>query len=177
MRRRSYPARRDAAKPEIRTIVGAMSVPTNEPIEIRAAGADEVIDLRLAVLRPGFPREAAIFPLDREPTTHHFVAVTPANRIVGCVTISCRAFDSHDGDAIQLRAMAVAEEFRGAGIGRMLLARVDEHLRALPPPRPILWCNARVGAIGFYERCGWRVVSDVFDSPPAGPHVRMTREL
>jgi GNAT superfamily N-acetyltransferase len=73
--------------------------------------------------------------------------------------------------------MAIDEAFRGAGVGRMLLARVDEHVRTLPPPRPLMWCNARVTAIGFYQRCGWTVVSEIFDSPPAGPHVRMTRRV
>ena len=148
---------------------------------IRPAAAEEVVDLRLAVLRPGFPREAAIFPLDHDPATHHFVAAARGSgggeRIVGCVTISRpRPFEDH-ADAIQLRAMAVAADFRGVGVGRKLLVRVDEQVAALPPPRPLMWCNARVAAIGFYQRCGWTVASDVFDSPPAGPHVKMTRQL
>lgn len=151
-----------------------ISTRATSSIEVRAATADEVIELRHAVLRPGFPREAAIFPLDRDPATHHFVAIADGGRIVGCVTISRPRPIGDDVDAIQLRAMAVAEDFRSAGIGRKLLARVDEHVRLLPPPRPLLWCNARVGAIRFYERCGWTVVSDVFDSPPAGPHVKMS---
>ena len=159
-----------------------MSIRATDQILVRPASAEEVVDLRLAVLRPGFPREAAIFPLDRDAGTHHFVAVSNGDGgnggpIVGCVTIS-RPRPWHDQpDAIQLRAMAVAEDFRSAGVGRMLLARVDEQVRTLPPPRPIMWCNARVSAIGFYERCGWTVVSDIFDSPPAGPHVKMTRQL
>jgi GNAT superfamily N-acetyltransferase len=153
----------------------------DDDVTIRAADADEVIDLRLAVLRPGFPREAAVFPLDRDAGTHHFVAVAVADavadgRIVGCVTLSRRAWENQH-DAIQLRAMAVAEVFRGGGVGRRLLARVDEHVRTLATPPPLLWCNARVSAIGFYQRCGWTVASDVFDSPPAGPHVKMTRRV
>jgi GNAT superfamily N-acetyltransferase len=156
-------------------------VPQLKDFQIRAAAPEEVVDLRLAVLRPGFPREAAIFSLDQDPGTNHFVAVPTAradrDHIVGCVTISRpRPWQDH-ADAIQLRAMAVADNFRGAGVGRKLLARVDEHVAALPPPRPLMWCNARVSAIGFYERCGWTVVSDVFDSPPAGPHVKMTRRV
>jgi GNAT superfamily N-acetyltransferase len=150
-------------------------------VTIRAAAPEEVIDLRLAVLRPGFPRETAMFTLDHDPGTHHFVAVArgdaDGDRIVGCVTISRpRQFENH-ADAIQLRAMAVAEGVRGGGVGRKLLAHVDDHVRVLPPPRPLMWCNARVSAIGFYERCGWTVASDVFDSPPAGPHVKMTRQV
>ena len=152
-------------------------MPDVNVVLIRAAAPEEVVDLRLAVLRPGFPRDAAIFPLDHEPTTHHFVAVTKGSRIVGCVTISQPRPWQDQADAIQLRAMAVAEDFRGAGVGSKLLARIDEQVLTLPPPRPMMWCNARVSAIGFYERCGWTVVSEVFDSPPAGPHVKMTRQL
>ena len=32
------------------------------------------------------------------------------------------------------------------------------------------WCNARVAAVPFYARMGWRVVSDLFDVPTVGPH-------
>jgi len=51
-------------------------------------------------------------------------------------------------------------------------------LDALPPAAPrLLWCNARVPAVGFYESLGWRVVSERFEIPTAGPHVKMVRRL
>ena len=164
-----------------------MTTPAGEdPVHVRPASAAEIIDLRHAVLRPGFPREAAVFEVDRRADTHHFAAVDAHGRVVGCVTLSPREsggdLDRHNNDvgaggSLQLRAMAVDERLRGAGVGRRLLEKVDQHVRALPPPTPLLWCNARIVAIPFYQRCGWTVVSEVFEIPPIGPHVRMTREV
>ena len=39
--------------------------------------------------------------------------------------------------------------------------------------RPSLWCNARLHAVGFYERQGWKVEGDEFDVPDIGPHFVM----
>jgi predicted GNAT family N-acyltransferase len=150
---------------------------SSEPIEVREAQPDEVVDLRHAVLRAGFPREAAIYAIDAQAGTHHFAAVTRDGRVVGCVTLVPRGHHDDFGDSVQLRGMAVEERLRGAGVGRRLLAKVDEHVRQLPPPTPLLWCNARVAAIPFYERCGWTIISEVFEVPGIGPHVKMTRRV
>ena len=44
-------------------------------------------------------------------------------------------------------------------------------------PGPLLWCNARTPAVGFYENMRWRVVSAPFEIPTAGPHVKMVKRL
>jgi hypothetical protein len=41
----------------------------------------------------------------------------------------------------------------------------------------LLWCNARVPAVPFYREMGWAVVSEPFEIPTAGPHVRMVKRL
>ncbi|MDZ4199829.1 MAG: GNAT family N-acetyltransferase, partial [Kiritimatiellia bacterium] len=61
---------------------------------------------------------------------------------------------------------------RGHGMGSALMRFMEQDLRREGESRP-LWCNARLGAIPFYERLGWRRESDVFDIPGVGPHVRM----
>lgn len=172
-----------------------MSTSPAEPVQVRAASAEEVIDLRHAVLRPGQPREAAMYDVDVRPATRHFVA-TIDGAVVGCVTIfpspwrgggeSGGGNDETDPDAWQLRGMGVAPDVQSAGVGRKLLEAVDAFLRTLAPPPPppsptgrpmLVWCNARVTAMGFYQRCGWTVASEVFDLPPIGPHVKMTRRV
>ena len=40
-----------------------------------------------------------------------------------------------------------------------------------------MWCDARVGAVGFYERMGFAVVTEEFDKPEVGPHRGMLVEL
>ncbi len=37
------------------------------------------------------------------------------------------------------------------------------------------WCNARSTAIRFYEKNGWRIVSDEFIIEKYGPHRRMVK--
>jgi hypothetical protein len=43
----------------------------------------------------------------------------------------------------------------------------------------LLWCNARrtIPAAGFYQKQGWTIVSDIFEIPTAGPHVKMSKRL
>lgn len=145
----------------------------NTRIDIRAASAGEVIDLRHAVLRDGLPRESAVFDGDDHPEALHFVAIDRGS-IVGCVTLHPSTFNGEP--AWQLRGMAVAPAVQRKGIGAALMETVQAVV-ASDPARRVLWCNARVPASGFYQRHGWQIVSEVFDIPSAGPHVRMTRPL
>jgi GNAT superfamily N-acetyltransferase len=69
--------------------------------------------------------------------------------------------------------MAVADDYRNKGVGRLLLEEVDRGVSQSPVR--LLWCNARVPASGFYQKHGWLVVSEVFEIPTAGPHVRMIK--
>ena len=73
----------------------------------------------------------------------------------------------------RLRGMATDADVRGAGFGAALVAACIEHVAAAAGAE--LWCNARMAAVGFYERAGFRVVSDEFQVPGIGPHVVMAR--
>jgi GNAT superfamily N-acetyltransferase len=146
-------------------------------VAIRRATLEDIIDLRHAVLRQGLPRHTAIFPGDELATSRHYAAIvrSPADRIVGCVTLHLNEWEAHP--AWQLRGMATAATHRGHGLGRALLLFVEREILADPTAPRKLWCNARVPAAGFYETMGWRIVSEEFEIPTAGPHFRMTREL
>ena len=96
------------------------------------------------------------------------------------------AFGAFDGDELvavglvgpegepgawRVRGMATAPQARGRGAGTAVLAALLRHASAHGATS--VWCNARVRAIPLYERAGLRVVSDVFEPPDIGPHVRM----
>jgi GNAT superfamily N-acetyltransferase len=151
-------------------------MPTGSPQQIRPAAAGEVIDLRHAVLRAGLPRDTAVFAGDDDPAARHFVAILD-DRIVGCVTLHPSQWEGRP--AWQLRGMAVEPGLQGSGVGRALLEAVEESVRGdsaeSDSPMAMLWCNARVPAIGFYRRHGWDVVSQPFVVPTAGPHVKMIK--
>jgi GNAT superfamily N-acetyltransferase len=137
------------------------------PIVVRRAEPTEVIDVRHRVLRPGRPREAAIFDGDDAPGTRHWVAVQH-DRVVGVVTVIEAPMPDPPPEVMprrQLRGMAVLPELQGEGVGHQLLL-------AAHGPEP-MWCNARANVVAFYERHGWTAVGPEFDIPGVGPHRRM----
>jgi len=138
-------------------------------IVVRVVGAEAVVDLRHRVLRCGLARETAIFPGDEAETSRHFAAVDENGRVVGCLTLHLNALEGEP--AYKLRGMATDEAVRGTGVGKMLMEAAEQFV--LGTQVRLMWCNARTSARGFYERMGWQVVSEVFEIPTAGPHVRM----
>jgi GNAT superfamily N-acetyltransferase len=140
---------------------------------VRPATLNEILDLRYDVLRAGLPREAAIFEGDCELTSRHYGAFV-RGRNVGCATLHLNRW--LDEPAWQLRGMATALDFRNAGLGRELLNSLQADILATHPVH-LFWCNARVPAIRFYQRMGWQVVSEEFEIPTAGPHVRMVKRV
>ncbi len=140
---------------------------------VRRATLGEIVALRHRELRAGLPRTSAAFDGDDEPATIHTGAFD-GDDVVGCASWMCRPYDG--ARAYQLRGMATRADRVGGGIGRAVL-RFGEHEVATTTGIHLLWCNARVPAVAFYERLGWRVVSEPFDVPTAGPHRVMRRDL
>jgi GNAT superfamily N-acetyltransferase len=143
-------------------------------ILIRRAAAQEVVDLRHAVLRAGLTRDSAIFPGDDELTTRHFIAVSD-RQVVGTLTLHLNHWGGKP--AWQLRGMAVTPNLQRSGIGSRLLRAAEESVRDAGSPTHQLWCNARIPAVEFYLNHGWCVVSEPFELPIAGPHVKMIKSL
>jgi GNAT superfamily N-acetyltransferase len=142
-------------------------------ILIRLARVEEILDLRWKILRAGLPREAANFDGDDEPTTHHFAALRDAETIA-CATFLRRPFENEPG--WQLRGMAVQPDLQGRGVGARLLEFAEQFVLAQGYSK-LLWCNARVPAERFYEQNGWRIASEPFDIPHAGPHLKMIKRI
>jgi predicted GNAT family N-acyltransferase len=124
------------------------------------------------VLREGRP----VARLEDPAGTFHLAARTGDGRLVGVVRFSPAPCPWREADAPwQLRGMATDPAARGSGAGRAL---VTEGLaRVLVLGGDLAWCDARVGAVGFYERMGFAVVTEQFDKPEGGPHRGMVALL
>ena len=72
--------------------------------------------------------------------------------------------------------MAADDRFRSRGLAARCSVAEDELAREGSPVR-LMWCNARVPAVRFYEKLGWAVSGEPFEIPTAGPHVKMTKRL
>ena len=136
------------------------------PAIVQLAFPNEVVDLRHDVLRPGRPRESAIWNGDSDPETRHWTILW-AGEVVGVATVLARSEPTHTDVRWQLRGMAIADNARGKGLGAALLHRV---IRDVDDE---MWCNARESAKTFYEHHGWVAPDAPFDIPRIGPHYRM----
>jgi predicted GNAT family N-acyltransferase len=132
-------------------------------------------ELRRAVLRPDGGEVA--WAGDEDPATFHLAARTPDDRVVGVVRFSPAPCPWRPLAAApwQLRGMATDPAFRRSGAGRALV--VDGLARVVARGGDLVWCDARGGAAGFYERMGFTVVTEEFEKPGIGAHVGMLKDL
>lgn len=131
---------------------------------IKETRAQSLIALRWQVLRPGRPESTAHFAGDDAPGSAHFAAFDAHGTVIGCASVL------ESEGRLQLRGMATAPEWQGKGVGCAMLKAVCELARQRQLP---LWCNARVSAVGFYEKQGWEAEGEVFEVPEVGPHTVM----
>jgi len=142
---------------------------------VRPISAVQVRALRHALLRPFEPPEKIVYSGDDEPDTLHAGAFE-GEAFVGIASV-CREpmAGSPDSGQWRLRGMATVPAVRGRGAGRALLTACFDHIRARGGS--LLWCNARVVALGFYTHLGFVAQGEEFQIVPIGPHYVMTRRL
>ena len=149
--------------------------PTPAAITVRVITAPEARPLRHAVLRPGRPLSAGNFSGDDDPTTRHFGAYRDGV-LLGVASVYRAELPEKPGvPAVQLRGMAVEPDVRGSGIGRQLIHACVEFSR--DNGVGLLWCNARVTAVGFYRKLGFEIIGEEFEIPDVGPHFRMALRM
>ncbi|OZC02917.1 GNAT family N-acetyltransferase [Rubricoccus marinus] len=152
---------------------------------VRSVPASAVRPLRAEVLRPGRTPESLVYPGDDAPLAFHAGGFI-GDEIHGIATVYPEPPpEAHRGDiseeaygtsaTFRLRGMATSDIARSTGLGREVLLACFEHIRA--SGGRFLWCNARIGALGFYERMGWTAVGEEFDMPGIGGHYVMWIDL
>ena len=140
-------------------------------VEIRAVAPGDVLAIRRRVLRPHQRVDEVAFDGDRDARALH-VGAFAGGGLVGVATVAPEPHpDGRHPGAWRIRGMAVDDDRRGRGIGGRLLERCLEHARA--NGADLVWCNARIRAVPFYERHGFEREGAAFDVPRIGPHVRM----
>lgn len=115
---------------------------------------DRELELRYRVLREPLGRSRADVAFPFEPESLHLVAEREAD-VVGCVL-----FHPESATAGRLFQMAVVAGGRRRGLGRRLVATLEDALRG----RGIrtVHLHARAEVIGFYERLGYTAFGDPF---------------
>lgn len=150
------------------------------PITVKEISALETYGVRHPVLRAGRPLEDCSLDGDDLQTTFHYGAYDD-NLHVGVATFlksdaleSPVVLDKNDS-CYQLRGMGVIPEHQGRGIGKLLLEKGIEKLQSYQID--MLWFNARVIAIPFYESMGFEKTGEPFEVKNIGTHFKMFKKL
>lgn len=140
-------------------------------VQVRLAGhadrqALHALRHEVFVVGQGVPPELELDPKD--DTADHVVALRD-DVVIGTGRLVVDA-----GGTGTVGRMAVATAARGQGVGAALLRRLEQ--RAVERGLAVVELHAQLHARGFYERAGYRAVSDVYLE--AGlEHVSMRRDL
>ena len=84
------------------------------------------------------------------------VFASKGDRIVGCLRIYGK-----EAGVVQIGRVAVIESLRGSGIGRMMMRQAISYVTENSTDEKI-YLEAQTYAIGFYEKLGFKVISDEF---------------
>jgi GNAT superfamily N-acetyltransferase len=148
---------------------------TSHPV-VNLIQAEDTIDLRSRILRPGQNLELCRYPEDNLPTSFH-LGIFEGNKVI-CNGTFIQQGHSHFPSAklpYRLRGMASDKEYQRQGLGQALLKEALVYLKQ--KNCDLIWFNARVSAEGFYKKLGYQKIDEIFDIPTIGPHKVMFQWL
>ncbi|MGJ8683405.1 MAG: GNAT family N-acetyltransferase [Nonlabens sp.] len=150
-------------------------------LSIHRISGIETYPVRHPVLRAGRPLADCYFNGDDLETTFHF-GLFLNNEVVAVATFlrnqdsGITFIESEKKDSIyQLRGMAVLKELQGKQLGKKLLNHAEHFLQEKEVTT--LWFNARILAVPFYEKLGYKKVGTPFEIEPIGTHYKMFKSL
>lgn len=141
--------------------------------EIRVGRSASIYEDALTVRKRVFVEEQGVDPEievdEHDETAIHLAAADASGAPVGAGRF--RTLDDRTG---KVERIAVLSECRGEGLGRAIMARIEEIAHEQGVERLVLHSQTR--AAPFYERVGYEQVSEEFEE--AGiPHVEMHKSL
>jgi ribosomal protein S18 acetylase RimI-like enzyme len=144
-------------------------------IDIRKISAQETFTVRHPMLRKGKPIESCQFDGDDLGSTSHY-GLYEYNKIEGVISLfennNSLFADNHQG---QIRGMAVLENNQGKGFGRLLVEHSENVMKL--QNISLIWFNARINAVGFYQKMGYEIIGNSFEIPNIGVHYVMWKKL
>lgn len=156
--------------------------PTDRPLAIRDARADDAAALAALLGELGFPAPAAAIAerLDAMLGAAETVLVAARDgEPLGLVTVHVTRVLHRPTPVGRITALVVTERARGQGIGRALVAAAERVVATRGCELVEVTSNLRLtGAHAFYERLGYEATSLRFKKPlaPAGPAAADARE-
>ena len=128
----------------------------------------DMVELRRAILRKPLGIDFDPKELQREHEDL-LIGCFEDDKLEGCCLLT-----KVDGKTVRLRQMAVLSGLQGKGFGRVLMQFAENLARDRGYKK--ITMHARKTAVGFYEKLGYKVVSDEFQEISI-PHYIMEKDL
>jgi predicted GNAT family N-acyltransferase len=141
--------------------------------EIKAFGYDspeyrKALVLRYHILRKPLSLQFTEAELKKDQDDIH-LGLFEGESIRACLTLA----KAEEGK-MKMRQVAVDAPFQGKGLGKKLSKAAEKYAKG--HGFKVMFCNARKEAVRFYEKMGYRVVSDEFTEVNI-PHFTMEKQL
>ena len=142
-------------------------------IQIKRITAPETYEIRLEELRNNIPLPVE-FKGDFDEDTIHLGAFK-GDTLIAVSSFMKTKSSNFSGEQYQLRGMATLNKFQGFGAGKLMLKEVFSIFNALKVD--YLWCNARIIAVEFYKKQGFKTSGELFNLKYIGDHYIMYKNL
>jgi len=139
-------------------------------MRIAFIAADETLPLRSLQLRDGWELDRCRFDSDKMEEAFHLAHISD-EEVVCILSLHPQNHEGLKGAGFQLRGMATHPHYYKRGLGKSLIEFAIQELKSKGVD--YIWCNARKNAYQFYEKMGFKYMSDEFEIPTAGPHRKM----
>ncbi len=144
--------------------------------QVVALGIDDIMSLRVHVLRKGTPTTHCSYPEDNYHDVVH-LGVVDSGDVIATSTWFAKPCPERDGVAsMQLKGMAVDTSRQIGGLGSALINAGIAH--AQKHGAHLVWARARDSALEFYLKCGFEIAGEGFIDEPTGmPHHIVVRSI
>lgn len=136
----------------------------------------EALELALGVRLEVFVNEQKV-PAEEE-VDQYDVSPEAARHVLlmdGETPVAAGRFISFAPDTAKLQRIAVRKKYRGQGVGNQLVQALEAWAKEAGFTKSVL--DAQCQAEKFYEKLGYRTISEEPFLDAGIPHVRMTKEL
>lgn len=138
-------------------------------VDFGSPGFDELIDLRDLILRKPLGLSFTPEELSTEYSSIHFAAYSGSFDLLG--TLVLKPIDERQ---IKMRQVAVFPNAQRKGIGQLMVAESEVYAKEKGFKEIVL--SARVPAVPFYEKLGYKVTSELYQEVGID-HYKMTKVL
>lgn len=147
-----------------------------DPVPFTDPAAQQLVAAALADLAGRYGGEGDETPIDAAefvPPAGVFLVARRAG-----VPVGCAGWRSHDDGVAELKRLYAVPAARGTGLGRRLLAAIENHARRHGRHRLVLECGRRQPeALSLYARCGYRRIPNYGYYADAPDCVSFARDL